>query len=87
MSTHYQQFYPTPASEKRAEDFLFDCLLRPPTGLLPPAHEQGVQDDLYHMVRYGVAEYDPATKLIRLTRDLSKEEFRAFWQHIDAENP
>jgi hypothetical protein len=82
-----KKIQPCPASEKLAEDFLLDCLGSPLTGLLPPEHEEGLQDDLYQLIRYGVAEYDPETKRIRIFRKLSKKEQRAFWRRVDAENP
>jgi len=87
LATMYKsKLYPNPATEKMAEDFILDNLARPLSGLIPQVHEEGAIDDIYHLVRHGIVEFDPETKLLTWVRRLSRKKMDAFWARIDAEN-
>jgi hypothetical protein len=74
--------YPNPATERNAEEFRLS-LRKPPED----EFEAAVHDDLYHFIRYGLAEYDPATDRLRGCGPDDPEEYRARRALLDANEP
>jgi hypothetical protein len=54
--------YPNPATEKKAMEYLLDARRE---AVASSELGKDVIDDLYHFIRYGLAEYDPRTGKLR----------------------
>jgi hypothetical protein len=57
--------YPNPTTEKAAKRFLLDSLRESLSAVPSSELEKDVIDDLYHFIRYGLAEYRPGTGKLR----------------------
>jgi hypothetical protein len=57
--------YPNPATKKMAKRFLLDSLRESLSAVSSSELEKDVIDDLYHFIRYGLAEYLPGTGKLR----------------------